>query len=127
MRFRLWRIKNMKIMKELKKVIFLTLILLSCATLKAQIVYSVDADWKADVKVYSVDADWKADLLVFSVDADWKADENDGRWFFTDADWKAKKKVYFVDADWKADLKIYFVDADWKAKWTNDSKMSLMD
>ena len=63
----------------------------------------------------------------FSVDADWKADENDGRWFFTDADWKAKKKVYFVDADWKADLKIYFVDADWKAKWTNDSKMSLMD
>jgi hypothetical protein len=66
-------------------------------------------------KVYSVDADYKADLLVYKVKSDYQAGNNDGKWFFTDADYKAKKKIYFVNADYKADLKIFFVDSDYKA------------
>jgi len=117
---------KMETIKQLKKIILLSFMLLSYSTLKAQKVFTVDADWKADVKVYVVDTEWKADLLVFKVDANWKAGKNDGKWFFTNADWKAEKKVYFVDADWKADLKIYFVYSDWKAKWVDKSKISLM-
>ena len=41
-------------------------------------------------KVYSVNADYKGDILVYRVDADYKAGDNDGNWFFTDAEDKAQ-------------------------------------
>ncbi len=93
-------------------------------TLNAQKIYSVDAEYKADVKVYVVDAEYKADLLVYKEDAEYKAGNNDGKWFFVDAEYKAKKKIYFVDAEYKADIKVYFVDAEYKAGWKNSSKQS---
>lgn len=106
--------------------LLLTLTIGGITSVNAQKVYSVDADYKADVKVFVVDADYKADLLVYKVDSDYKAGDNDGKWYFTDADYKAKKKIYFVDADYKADLKIYFVDSDYKAGWKNSSKKAEM-
>ena len=95
-------------------------------SVNAQKIYSVNADYKADVKVFVVDADYKADLLVYKVDSDYKAGKNDGKWFFTDADYKADKKIYFVDADYKADLKVYFVNSDYKAGWKNSAKKALL-
>jgi hypothetical protein len=64
-------IEYLRIMKVVKRVVVLSLIILSSASLKAQKVFEVNADWKANVKVYLVDANWKADLLVFKVDAGW--------------------------------------------------------
>ena len=65
---------------------------MAIASVKAQLIYSVDADYKADIKVYVVDAAYKADLLVYKVDAAYMAGDNNGRWFFTDAAYKAKRK-----------------------------------
>ncbi len=39
----------------------------------AQKIYSVDAEYKAQVKVYVVDAEYKADLKIYFVDAEYKA------------------------------------------------------
>lgn len=93
---------------------------------QAQSIYSVDAEYKADITVYVVDAEYKADLSVFRVDAEYKADGNKGLWFFTDAEYKADRTIYFVDAEYKADLLIYFVDGAYKAEWEDKSKMHLM-
>jgi len=112
---------------KMKKVVVMTGLFLSLSKGSfAQKVFSVDAEYKADVKVFVVDAEYKADLLVYKVNADYKAGNNDGKWYFVDADYKAKKKVYFVNADYKADIKVYFVDAEYKAGWKNSSKKAKM-
>lgn len=113
-------------LKQMKTLIIATVLVLTFVNSMAQKVYSVDSDYKADVKVFVVDADYKSDLLVYKVNAEYKAGDNNGKWFFTDADYKAKKKVFFVDADYKADLKIFFVDSDYMAKWKDKSKMHLL-
>lgn len=64
---------KMETIKQLKKIILLSFMLLSYSTLKAQKVFTVDAYWKAEKKVYFVDADWKADLKIYFVYSDWKA------------------------------------------------------
>lgn len=112
---------------NLKNILFITAIIIFTAlSTQAQNVYSVDAEYKANVKVFVVDAEYKADLLVYKVDAEYKAAGNGGKWFFTDAEYKAKKNVFFVDAEYKSDLKIYFVDAEYKASWKNSAKKQLM-
>ena len=110
----------------MKNLLLLVVLFTSISILKAQKVYSVNADYKADVKVYVVSADYKADLLVYKVSADYKAKGNEGLWFFTDADYKASKKIYFVDADYKADLNIFFVESDYKAGWKDKAKQHLL-
>ena len=51
--------------------IFLYIIGLTLISFKvyAQEIFSVDAAYKAEVKIYVVDAAYKADLLVYRVDA----------------------------------------------------------
>ena len=71
-------------MKKLIVSIITTFSVLSYSN--AQKIYSVDAEYKADVKVFVVDAEYKADLLVFKVDAEYKAGDNNGKWYFTDAE-----------------------------------------
>ena len=88
-------------------------------SLKAQKIFTVDANYKADIKVFVVDAEYKADLVVFKEKADYQAKGNEGLWFFVDAAYKADKKIYFVDAEYKSELKIFFCDAEYKAKWRN--------
>jgi len=119
------------ILVEIKKSAMkpIVLLLALCAfgfAASAQKIYSVDAEYKAQVKVYVVDAEYKADLLVYKENAEYKAGNNDGRWFFVDAEYKANKKIYFEDAEYKAELKIYFVDAEYKAGWKNTSKKQLL-
>ncbi len=110
----------------MKTLLLSALLVCSMTALNAQKIYSVDAEYKADVKVFVVDAEYKADLLVFKEDAEYKATGNEGKWFFVDAEYKAKKKIYFVDAEYKAGLKVFFVDAEYKAGWKNKSKQAVM-
>ena len=113
-------------LNTMKLLILGTFFILTIATTKAQKIYSVDKDYKADIKVFVVSSDYKADLLVYKVSSDYKAGDNDGKWFFTKAHYKADKKIYFVEVAYKADLKIYFVASAYKAGWKNKSKMHLM-
>ena len=45
---------------------------------QAQIIYSTDAEYKADISVYVADAEYKADLVVYKTDAEYKAKGNEG-------------------------------------------------
>ena len=110
----------------MKSIVLLFALCVFGLSASAQKIYSVDAEYKAQVKVYVVDAEYKADLLVYKEDAEYKAGKNDGSWYFVDAEYKANKKIYFEDAEYKADLKIYFVDAEYKAGWKNASKKQLL-
>lgn len=56
-----------------KFLLLVALTLAGTSAVNAQKVYSVDAEYKADVKVYVVDAEYKADLLVYKEDAEYKA------------------------------------------------------
>ena len=72
-------VKTKSVMKSI------VLLLAMCAfglTASAQKIYSVDAEYKAQVKVYVVDAEYKADLVVYKENAEYKAGNNDGRWYF---------------------------------------------
>ena len=86
----------------MKLFILVAFFILTIPTSKAQKIYSVDKDYKADVKVFVVSSDYKADLLVYKVSSDYKAGNNDGKWFFTSAAYKADKKIFFVE------LKIHY-------------------
>ena len=66
----------------MKLFILVAFFILTIPTSKAQKIYSVDKDYKADVKVFVVNSDYKADLLVYKVSSDYKAGNNDGKWFF---------------------------------------------
>ena len=72
--------------------LLLLLLLIPFGTI-GQTIYSVDQEYKADVKVYVVDQEYKA-----------------------------KKTIFFVDQEYKADLLVYFVDQEYKADWKNSSK-----
>ncbi len=59
-----------------KLILLLASICLFLSPLKAQKIYSVDQEYKADIKVYVVDQEYKADLLVYKVDQSYKAKGN---------------------------------------------------
>jgi hypothetical protein len=65
----------MEIIKSnsMKRVFLIASITLVFNIANAQKIYSVDAEYKADVKVYVVDAEYKADLKIYFVDAEYKA------------------------------------------------------
>ena len=113
-------------LNTMKLLILGTFFILTIATTKAQKIYSVDKDYKADIKVFVVSSDYKADLLVYKVSSDYKAGDNDGKWFFVDSQYKAEKKIFFVDSQYQADLKIYFVSSQYKAGWEESSKKHLL-
>jgi hypothetical protein len=111
----------------MRKIIPILTLILSTTTLKAQRVFEVDGDFKADFLIFVADRDYKADLLVHKVDRDYKARGDKGLWFFTNGDFKADFTVFFVDRDYKADLIIYYVDRDYKAGWRNEDKRLELD
>ena len=73
----------------MKSIVVLFALCMFGISASAQKIYSVDAEYKAQVKVYVVDAEYKADLLVYKENAEYKAGDNDGRWYFVDAEYKA--------------------------------------
>ena len=115
-----------KQIKMEKKLTLLIAFFICIVSMSAQLIYSVDSEWQADVKVYVVSSEWQADLSVYKVGSSWKAKGNEGKWFFVDSEWQADKKVYFVDSEWQADLTIYFVSSEWQAEWNDKSKIPLM-
>ena len=110
----------------MKKLFFLSTILLFLGTTNAQKVYSVKYQSQADVKVYVVKYESQADLKVYKVDYESQAGNNDGKWFFVNYESQAKKKLFFVDYESQADLKIFFVDYQSQAGWKNSSKKQLL-
>ncbi|MDF0715663.1 DUF6150 family protein [Muricauda sp. 334s03] len=92
------------------------------ATVRAQQVYEVNQEYKADVKIFRVDQEYKADLLVYVVDREYKAIDNVGLWYFTDFEYKSDFTIYYVNQEYKADLKIFFVDQEYKSTWRNNRK-----
>ena len=92
----------------------------------SQRIFSVDAEYKADIKVFVVDAEYKADLVVYKVKEAYQAGKNDGQWYFADAEYKADFTIFFVDAEYKSELKVFFADAAYKAGWKKRDKMHLL-
>lgn len=103
---------------------------LACATFSAtaQKIYSVSAEYQADVKVFVVDQEYRADLIVYRTDKEYraKASENKGIWFICDQPYRADKKVFFTDREYRADLKVFFTDREYRAGWRNAAKKPLL-
>ena len=78
---------------------------------KAQKIYTVDYESRADIKVYVVDYESRADLLVYKEDYESSAKGNDGKWFFVKYESRADK-IYFVDYESRADLKYILLIID---------------
>ena len=75
----------------MKKLFFLSTILLFLGTANAQKVYSVKYQSQADVKVFVVKYESQADLKVYKVDYESQAGNNDGKWFFVNYESQCKK------------------------------------
>lgn len=112
--------------KRMKKIFFIIFGFLLVENLQAQVVFSTDSKYNADLSVYVVDSKYNADLLVHKVSSKYNADGNEGLWYFTDSKYNSDKKIYFVDSKYNADLLIYFVDSKYNAGWEDKSKKHLL-
>ena len=68
----------------MKLFILVAFFILTIPTSKAQKIYSVDKDYKADVKVFVVNSDYKAELKIYFVESAYKAG------------WKNKSKIHLM-------------------------------
>ncbi|MCR4681290.1 MAG: DUF6150 family protein [Bacteroidales bacterium] len=111
----------------MKKILALFVVLfLALCGLQAQVVYSCDYKYEADVKVYVTQYKYEADLVVYKCPYKYEATDNKGLWYFTNYKYEAKKKIYFTDYKYDADLVIYFSDYKYEAGWKKKEKMHLM-
>lgn len=99
-------------------------LIFDCGIANAQKMYSVDNEYRADIKVYVVDSEYKADLVVYKTDKAYKAksEENNGIWYFCPYQYQADKKIFFVDREYQADIKVYFTDKEYRAGWKKSKK-----
>jgi len=111
----------------MKKILLASAFILTCLIGHSQIVYSVDNQSFADIKVYVVSSQAFADLLVYKQSNQAFVGPNNGQWFFTTNQSFAKKKIFFTDNQAFADLKIFYVDSPNFAGWKNMDKKSLLD
>lgn len=77
------------------KAIILFLLFTWSGVLFGQLVYTVDYQSQADVKVFVVKYESQADLKIFKVKYKSQAGENDGNWFWVDYESQAQKKLFF--------------------------------
>ena len=114
--------------KSILKVSFILLILGICtsSSIHAQLIYSTNNQFSADVSVYVTDNQFSADLIVFKCDSQFSATKNKGLWYFTDNQFSADKVIYFTDNKFSADLIIYFTENQFSAAWKDNSKIHLM-
>ena len=114
--------------KSILKVSFILLILgiFTSSSNHAQLVYSTNNKFAADVSVYVTDNKFSADLLVFKCDSQFSAKKNKGLWYFTDNQFSADKVIFFTDNKFSADLIIFFTDNQFVAGWEDNSKIHLM-
>jgi len=110
----------------MKKILFLLLITFLSFQLKAQKIYSVNYESRADIKLFVVEYESRADLLVFNEKYESRAKGNEGLWFFVEHESQADKSIYFVDYESQSDLKIFFVKYESRAGWKNLSKKHLL-
>lgn len=112
------------------RILFLSIFFLflsGISNLQAQLIYSCDSQYDADVKVWVADSRYDADLLVYKCNSRYEAEgTNQGIWFFTESRYDAEILIYFVSSRYDADLIIYFVDSQYDAVWENLDKLYLM-
>jgi hypothetical protein len=117
--------KMITIMKKLFFLLFSIFLLLS-STSKAQVVFSTQYKYEADVKVFVSNFKYEADLIVFKTDHKYEADKNDGIWFFTEHKYEAKKSVFFTDYKYEADIVVFFTNHKYEAGWQSKQKIHFM-
>lgn len=102
-------------MSNMLTALFATLIIMvGCNQLNAQIMYKVDDEYDADLKVYVTEYKSQADVVVYVTERQEKAKGDRGIWYFTEWKSEADKKVYFTDWKGEADLIIFYTD--WEAE-----------
>jgi hypothetical protein len=117
--------KNLNFKINMKKIILLFGIFVSMLVSSntfAQLVYTCDSKYDADVKVFVADSKYDADLVVYKCDSKYDAEDNKGLWFFCDSKYDAKKKIFFVDSKYDADLIIFFCDSKYDAGWKTEKR-----
>ena len=107
----------------IRRLFFLLMFGFIALSSKAQKVFSVEYESRADVKVLVVDYESRADLLVYKEKYESGAEGNEGNWFFVEYESRADKKVFFVEYESRADVKIYFVEYESRAGWKNMEKI----
>ena len=128
MHFQIFKIMNNIFKGKLVQIIIaltITFISFLPATSFAQLVYSTQYKYDADVKVYVTQYKYEADLIVYKCNYKYEVEGNKGLWYFTDYQYDAKKKIYFTDYKYDADIKVYFTSYKYEAGWVNKSKQHL--
>lgn len=117
-----------KMFTRMKNLFFLlfSIFLLLSATSKAQVVFSTQYKYEADVKVFVSNYKYEADLIVFKTDHKYEADKNEGIWFFTEHKYEAKKSVFFTDYKYEADIVVFFTNHKYEAGWQSKQKIHVM-
>lgn len=116
-----------RILRMIKKILYILTFLLVSQYAKAQKIHLTDATWQAGVKVFVVDQPYKADLLVYKVEHNWQAKGNKGLWNIVEHRWQADHTVIFVEHSWQADLNIYYCKNQYQAGWKNNQLKSKLD
>ena len=80
------------------------------------LIYVVDHEYNADIKVFNEAKDCKAELLYYEVDKEYKA-KGDELWYFVDKENKATTTIFWVENEHQAELKVCKVDKNNKVKW----------
>jgi len=108
-----------------RKLLLLFSLVVFSGIASAQLIFSCENRYDADIKIFIVENRYDADLLVYKVDNRYDVDKA-GRWFFVENRYDADKKVFFVENRYDADLLIFFVQNRYDAGWKNRSKMHLL-
>jgi hypothetical protein len=118
--------KNYTMKKTAFFILCVSLWIFSKTTLNAQVVFSSNSKYDAQIKVFVSSSKYEADLVVYKANSKYECGENNGVWFFSNSKYEAKKTIFFVDSKYEADLIIYFTNSKYEAGWRNNSKKHLM-
>jgi hypothetical protein len=108
------------------KNIILILSIFVTLPISAQIIYSTNNQYAADILVYVTNNQYAADLIVFKCDSKFSVTKNEGLWHFTDNKYSADKVIYFTDNKYAADLIIYITSNAYASGWKDSSKIHYM-
>lgn len=67
-------------------------------TFTAQVVFSANSKYDAQVKVFIASSKYDADLVVYKASSKYECGNNNGVWFFTTSKYDAKKSIFLLTA-----------------------------
>tara|TARA_B100000497_G_scaffold111493_1_gene131637 strand:+ start:40 stop:480 length:441 start_codon:yes stop_codon:yes gene_type:complete len=118
----------MFISKYLMKKIFpfLVFIFFVCKISSAQLIYSSDDKYNADIVVFVSNNRYNCDLVVFKSKDKYNLGNNKGHWYFSDNKYNSDKIIYFTEDKYNCDLIIYFTEDKYNTGWKKASKKHLL-